>query len=465
MEFVNSTRGNGRLLVLDGYVYSKHRLLANNVVSWECVNRRNAKSCMAKIKTMDDIEVGRLHMHTHAPDPEKIRLLKMRNEMKNRAKETMDGTRDILHAAVAAQHQEVIGLLPSEDTLRRDIRRNRQVVNQIPPVPHYNDLQFVLPQRYCVTAEGDQFLQVDSFADNSRMLLFGSQKGLDFLAGCPHWYMDGTFDTLPPQFMQLYTVHGIKNSRNVVGVYAMLTNKQAVTYERMLRHIRFLTGDVNPESINIDFEQAAINASRAVFPLSELSGCFFHLSQNIYRKVQQNHLGDLYANDVIFRENIRMVCALAFIPLDDVIPAFETLCLHCEADGEEQVILQYFERNYIGELRAGVRMPPIFPHELWSVYDRVINGLPRTTNALEGWHHSFKRSVGQCNATIWKFIDCLKREHAGMHLKIAHDIAGVPPPIQKRRYRDLNARILTVTRDYENRNTVDFLRAISYMIA
>ena len=277
MEFIASTRGNKQLLVLDGYVYSEHRKLANNVVSWECINRRNARSCLAKIKTMDGLEVGRLHVHTHAPDPEKVKLMKLRSEVKTRAKQTMDNTRDIINNAVAGQVQEVLGLLPSEDTIRRDIRRNRQAVNQIPPVPQPNNLQFVLPQRYCITTEGDQFLQVDSFANHSRMLLFASQKSLDLLARCPHWYMDGTFDTLPPQFMQLYTVHGIKNGRNIIGVYAMLTNKHEDTYERMLRHVQFLSGNANPATINIDFERAVINACRTVFPLSLLSGCFFFI--------------------------------------------------------------------------------------------------------------------------------------------------------------------------------------------
>ena len=127
--------------------------------------------------------------------------------------------------------------------------------------------------------------------------------------------------------------------------------------------------------------------------------------------------------------------------LQDVVIAFVTLCINCDTNGNEQVILQYFERNYMGNLRAGVRMAPSFPHELWNAHDWVMNGLPRTTNAVEGWHHSFKRSVGKCHAKIWKFIDCLKREYASMHLEIAHDIAVVVHPAQSRRYRDLNARI------------------------
>ena len=259
MEFIASSRGTKQLLVLDGYVDSEHRRLANNVISWECINRRNMHSCIAKIKTMDGMEAGRLHDHTCVPDPETIKLMKLRNQMKARAKEAMDKTRDILNNAVSGQTQEVLGLLPGEETMRRDIRRNRQAANHLPPVPRPNDLNFVLPQHYCVTTEGDQFLQVDNHADDSRMLLFGSQRGLDFLACCPQWYMDGTLDTLPPQFMQLYTVHGINNGRNVIGAYAMLTNKQEVTYERVLRHVQFLTGNASPATISTDFERTAIN--------------------------------------------------------------------------------------------------------------------------------------------------------------------------------------------------------------
>ena len=95
------------------------------------------------------------------------------------------------------------------------------------------------------------------------MLIFGSQKGIDFLSTSEHWFMDGTFITLPPQFMQLYTIHGIKNGRNVIGLYSMLMNKRQDTYEELLSHVSNFT-----TSINIDFERAAVNACRVVFPLA-----------------------------------------------------------------------------------------------------------------------------------------------------------------------------------------------------
>ena len=44
----------------------------------------------------------------------------------------------------------------------------------------------------------------------------------------------------------------------------------------------------------------------------------------------------------------------------------------------EDLILDYFETNYIGVIRLGIRRPPAFEHPLRSVYEMVINNLPRT---------------------------------------------------------------------------------------
>ena len=288
MEFVKSTRGNKDLLVLVGFVYSQNKISAAGVASWECVERRNAKSCMAKLKTVNQVEVGRLHQHTHPADHEKIPILKIKAEMKHRAQNSAEKTRDVLSSVVAGKTERTLARCPKEQTMRRYIRNARQKGNRLPPVPRADDLQFIIPQEYGLTTEGEQFLQVNNFANGSRMLVYGSQR--DFLTSCDHWYMDGTFDTLPSQFLQLYTVHGIKNGRNIIGFYALLTNKRRTTYEQLFQHVSYFTGNATPTSINIDFELAAINACRAIFPLANVRGCFFHLCQNVYKKVHANNL-------------------------------------------------------------------------------------------------------------------------------------------------------------------------------
>ena len=88
MEFIKSTGGNKDLLILDGYAYSQNKVLVSGLIHWECTERRNAKSRNAKLKTMNQVEVGRLRAHTHPPDYEKIRVLKIKSELKNRAIDT-----------------------------------------------------------------------------------------------------------------------------------------------------------------------------------------------------------------------------------------------------------------------------------------------------------------------------------------------------------------------------------------
>lgn len=461
MEFVVNSKGN-RQVVLDGYVYNKQKMLANNTISWDCIERRNKKACRARIKTVNDQLVGRVNGHDgHPPKPESVRAAKVRAEMKERARTTVEKTRDIISGGAAAENDAVLANLPSARTLQRDIQRQRQKANIHAQVPNNNDFAFIIPQEYCLTTTGQQFLQVDSHL-GGRMLMFGSQESIDFLRNSPDWFMDGTFDTVPPQFLQLYTVHGYNRGRNAVGIYALLQNKTEATYERMMNHVNFLTGGVVPNSINIDFERAAINAVETVYPNTSKYGCFFHLSKNIYKKVQENGLAPLYLNDQVFRTNIRMVCALAFVPVADIERCFDILCLQC---GRNEVpILDYFETTYVGVLRRGVRRPPIYEHALWNVYDRVVNNLPRTTNAVEGWHNAFARSVGQSHANIWTFINMLKREHVHVHLSITQHQAGFAPPAPKRKYVDVNNRINTIVTTYANVLTIDYLRAISYNI-
>ena len=115
--------------------------------------------------------------------------------------------------------------------------------------------------------------------------------------------------------------------------------------------------------------------------------------------------------------------------------------------------------------RRGRRLLPIFPHELWSMHNRVLNELPRTDNNLEGWHIRFSTMFRQTHPSIWEFIDTLKLDASHNRMLIAQMLAGAAPPPQKRVYRDVNARIATLVQGYNNRNIIPFLRGISYNLA
>ena len=46
------------------------------------------------------------------------------------------------------------------------------------------------------------------------------------------------------------------------------------------------------------------------------------------------------------------------------------------------------------------------------MYDQTIGDLPRTNNAVEGWHRRLQANVGAYHPNFWKFIDILKSEQS-----------------------------------------------------
>ena len=91
----------------------------------------------------------------------------------------------------------------------------------------------------------------------------------------------------------------------------------------------------------MDFEKAAINAFHESFPNAAVNGCFYHLSQSVYCKVQTSGLQERYASDEAFSLAVRLLPALAFVPPEHVVHAFERVQENLPAEAES--ISDYFE--------------------------------------------------------------------------------------------------------------------------
>ena len=127
---------------------------------------------------------------------------------------------------------------------------------------------------------------------------------------------------------------------------------------------------------------AAIQAAGAAFPNATQSGCFFHLTQNIHRRIQNEGLQVRYETDANFALQCRMIGALAFVPVADIPDAFDALVAHVPV--ELAPVLDYFEDTYIGRPdRRGRRRNPLFRLEFWNTFDRVLHRYDRTTNSVE----------------------------------------------------------------------------------
>ena len=170
----------------------------------------------------------------------------------------------------------------------------------------------------------------------------------------------------------------------------------------------------------VDFELGLSNAIEKACPSTDLSYCFFHLCQSMWRNVQNKGLATEYSENQEFRMLVKSICALAFVPVKDVVHLFEQLTLN--VDESHQKITDYFEDHYIGRLRSGNRRAkPTFPIKKWNMYDRTLSELPRTNNSLEGFHNGFRVMMGQANPTVWKFLSKLQVVEQAERLKL-HEI-------------------------------------------
>ncbi|XP_059154938.1 uncharacterized protein LOC131940304 [Physella acuta] len=297
MEFVHSNKGNLKV-IFKGYVYIKQNNLANGVVSFECSKRRNKAECRAKIKIHGEQLVGRCNEHSHGPAPSQLELCKVVQQIKQMAEETEATPQQIITQSITTISGYAKAELPLVPHIRRNIRRQRQTLKHPLSDPRNVD-DIIISEQYTMTQVGQQFLLFDSGAKSKgTMLLFGTKDNLRLLEVNQHWFMDGTFKTAP----------ALVNGRTVPCVYALLQNKTQETYTALLNT------SLQPISIMIDFEMAVIKSVERVFPKCEVKGCFFHLSQNIYRKIQDSGLQQLYQVDSEFALKLRMLPALAFVP-------------------------------------------------------------------------------------------------------------------------------------------------------
>ncbi|CAB4389744.1 unnamed protein product [Rhizophagus irregularis] len=183
------------------------------------------------------------------------------------------------------------------------------------------------------TLDGSNFLIKDSTINDNRILIFTTIANINQLEQSTLWIMDGTFKTVPTIFKQLYTIHGFvgrnENSWIMPLVYVLMSSKSEECYQALFQDLIDFGNkhdiDLHPQFVLTDFEIAAIKTIRTEFSGVQNKGCHFHLSQNIYRKVQEFGLTVLYRTDENFSLLIRHIPALAFLPYNKIPTVFDKL--------------------------------------------------------------------------------------------------------------------------------------------
>lgn len=167
-------------------------------------------------------------------------------------------------------------------------------------------------------------------------------------------------------------------------VFVLCANKKTSTYNSIFEQLKKSQKKLDPKQINVDCELAAINAAQHAFPNVKIQLCWFHIKQSVIRNLSSLGLKERYENDEKFANEIRMMIAVAFLPVGDVIPAWEKFIQHSETlNAAEQkkcksisyFVNEYFEKNYIGQRKPdGSRKKPRFAPYLWNVHESTMKG-------------------------------------------------------------------------------------------
>ena len=155
-----------------------------------------------------------------------------------------------------------------------------------------------------------------------------------------------------------------------------------------------------PDVINCDFEYAAFATMKTYFPNVEIRGCLFHFSENLLKQIKSMGLMGSYNSIPDFASNAKMVMALSFVPNDDIDRHVDALATTLP---EELVpLLNWFEDNYIGHphRRGTGRRQPLFPTQMWNMYQRTLQGEDRTNNHAEAAYRRLRSELGMLHPSI-----------------------------------------------------------------
>ena len=122
-----------------------------------------------------------------------------------------------------------------------------------------------------------------------------------------------------------------------------------------------------------DFEVAIINAIKEIIGEDKVKCCFFHFSQNIFRRIQAEGLQTAYNEpETLVKLGAQMLCALAFTPTEDIPANFRALKDYIAS--ELAPIYSYFESTHVGATRRGRggRVAPRYQPPIWSQYSSVL---------------------------------------------------------------------------------------------
>lgn len=219
--------------------------------------------------------------------------------------------------------------------------------------------------------------------------------------------IDATFKMCPQSYYQMAVVMTKIFNRFYPLAYILMSNKTEELYKMAFVKLRELI-ELYPERIITDFEPALTKSLNNVFN-STLSGCFFHFSQMIWRKIQNFGLVNFYKQNKDFKKIVKKLILISFCSESTFLSEFESLeATYCVKYNtiEQKEFLKYYKENFITKSDDLSVINPRFSFDFWSSHYSILLDLPYTNNILESWNKNIRERSrhDHPNIAYWRNI-------------------------------------------------------------
>jgi hypothetical protein len=238
-------------------------------------------------------------------------------------------------------------------------------------------------------------------AKKKLMMIFISDQGAWTLGHSTDLYCDGTFESCPDPFAQIYFIMGQMGpgKKAVPCMFALLPDKDGQTYMKLWNFLKSLGTfeDRLPITVTSDFEKGVLSTLGSVFPHPGIKGCNFHQKQAIRRNIQSKGLLTLLNHSTKFSYLVKMMYGLAFVLPHRITDIFDGIIMdyvdsHKDCEGfieyaeEVEAFIAYFQRTWTGLIagRNRTRRHPMFDISTWNQYEDVLADRKITNNNCEG---------------------------------------------------------------------------------
>lgn len=409
IKFIKSQKGKSVLLHA-GHRYNFVKKNECGSTNWRCYNK---KECSTSITLNDKNAIIREAKHSCAPDFQRNTTDAILEQCKDEVCKNLEPIQKVFENYIYKLKEGSNSLaiddddLPLFSTKRDTLYRSRRKYLKVTECKDMKKLK--LP--HCLV---DIFFIYDDGVDE-RIIIFGTPLAKQQITKYEVFYGDGTFKVTPTPFYQLYTLHVdiTSNEEETVSfvplLYILLPNKSESTYRRFFLILRDQF-KVNITVYKCDFELAAINAVKYIYPQATIKGCYYHFVKNVWKTSKKIGLTKVEQGVKI----ITLCTQLPLLPPVLIPEAYLAICDMCPDKPEFHEFQKYFNNQWILKITK----------DILSCFKEKF----RTTNGVEGWHRRINTKI-PAKPSLFLFLQLLKKEAYFQDLKLT----GNSKP-QKRSY-------------------------------